>query len=142
VEFRRLEERSPELNTVSAVVDPGAARLDELAGRDHRGMAKDGDQVALAARLDPQHAEPVLLVVERDALYQASQDLGRCPCAGWLPHRGRFEPQRHMPRMRAPTSIRTPWPGPLGVNSGAMLGQATLSKRSSNSSGTKRLREA
>jgi hypothetical protein len=84
----RLEERSPELNTVSAVVDPGAARLDELAGRDHRGMAKDGDQVALAARLDPQHAEPVLLVVERDALYQASQGLGRGICAGSLHYGG------------------------------------------------------
>ena len=51
-------------------------------------MAKDGDQVALAARLDPQHAEPVLLVVECDALYQASQSLGRGICAGWQHHGG------------------------------------------------------
>src|SRR6516165_6356926 len=75
-------------NTVSAVVDPGTARLDELAGRDHRGMAKDRDQVALAARLDPQHAVLVLLVVERDALYQASQGLGRGIFAGWQHHGG------------------------------------------------------
>src|SRR5439155_5504365 len=84
----RLEERGPELNTVSAVVDPGATRLDELAGRDHRRMTKDGDQVALAARLDPQHAEPVVLVVERDALYQASQGLGRSACVGLLHYGG------------------------------------------------------
>src|SRR6266550_4680197 len=113
-----------------------------VAGRDHRRVAKDSDQIALTASFYPQHAEPVLLVVERDALYQTSQDLARCPCAGWLPHGGSFEPQRHMPRMRAPTSIRTPSLGTLGINSGATLGQATLSKRSSNSSGTKRLREA
>ena len=49
-------------------------------------MAKDGDQVALAARLDPQHAEPVLLVMERDVLYQASQGLGRGIYAGWQHH--------------------------------------------------------
>src|SRR6267142_1243571 len=61
-----LEERGLELDAVGAVVDPVAARLDELAGRDHRRVAEDGDQVALAARLDPQHAEPILLVVERD----------------------------------------------------------------------------
>ena len=53
-----------------------------------RGMAKDSDQVALTARLDPQHAEPVLRVVERDALHQASQGLGRGNCAGWLHHGG------------------------------------------------------
>ena len=51
-------------------------------------MAKDSDQVALAARLDPQHTEPVLLVVERDALYQASQGLCGGICAGWQHHGG------------------------------------------------------
>ena len=53
------------------------APLDELAGRDHRGVADDGDQVALAARLDPQHAEAVLGVVEGDPLDQPGQGLGR-----------------------------------------------------------------
>src|SRR5262245_19304440 len=33
-----------------------------------------------------------------------------------------------MSRMRAATSIRTPWPGPLGIDPGGVLGQATLSK--------------
>ena len=40
-------------------------------------MADHGDQVALAARLDPQHAEAVLGVVEGDPLDQAGQGLGR-----------------------------------------------------------------
>ena len=47
-----------------AVVDPGPTRLDEFTGRDHRGVAKDGDQVTLAAGFDAQHAKAVLGVVE------------------------------------------------------------------------------
>ena len=38
---RSLEERGFELDAVRAVVDPRPARLDELAGRDHRGMADE-----------------------------------------------------------------------------------------------------
>jgi hypothetical protein len=64
----RLEERSSELDAVGAVVDPDSARLDELTGRDHRSMTENGDQVALAAGFDAQDAEPVLFVVEGDAL--------------------------------------------------------------------------
>jgi len=45
--------------------------LDELAGRDHRRVTEDGDQVALAAGFDAQHAEAVLFVVEGDALDEA-----------------------------------------------------------------------
>ena len=70
------------VNAVRAVIDPVPTGLDELAGKNHRRMAKDGDQIALTTRLYPQYAEPVFFIVERDALYQASQDLGRCPCAG------------------------------------------------------------
>jgi len=51
-------------------------------------VAENGDQIALTPRLHPQYAEPVLLVVEGDALHQATEDLGRCACAGWLPHGG------------------------------------------------------
>src|SRR5215469_899157 len=36
---RSLEEGGFELDAVCAVVDPGPARLDELTGRDHCGMA-------------------------------------------------------------------------------------------------------
>src|SRR5271166_1200702 len=49
---RGLEERGPELDAVGAVVDPAAAGLHELAGRDHRRVAEHGDQVALAAGFD------------------------------------------------------------------------------------------
>jgi hypothetical protein len=66
-----LEKRGPELDAVGAVIDPGSARLHELAGRDHRRVTKDGDQVALAAGFDAQHAEAVLFVVEGDALDEA-----------------------------------------------------------------------
>jgi len=65
---RSLEERGLELDTVGMVVDPGPARPDELAGRDHRGVAENRDQVALPASFDPQDAEAVLRVMECDAL--------------------------------------------------------------------------
>ena len=85
---RSLEERGSELDAVRAVVDPGPARLDELAGRDHRGMADDGDEIALAAGFDAQHAEAVLGVVERDPVDQPSQDLGRGACSWCFGHQG------------------------------------------------------
>src|SRR5207248_5565324 len=72
---RELEERGLELHAVDAVVHPGSARLDKLAGRNGRSMAEHGDQLPLAARLDAQHAKPVLVVVERDPLDEAGQDL-------------------------------------------------------------------
>ena len=48
---------------------------DPFPGRDHGGVAHDRDQVAMAPRLDPQNAEPVVRVVEGDALDQPGQDL-------------------------------------------------------------------
>ena len=59
-----LQEGGAELQAVGAVVDPGAACLDELAGIDHGGVADHGDQVALTARLHAQDAEPALRVME------------------------------------------------------------------------------
>jgi hypothetical protein len=38
-------------------------------------MADHGDQVAVAAGLDPEHAEAVLGVVERHSLDEAGEDL-------------------------------------------------------------------
>ncbi len=64
-----LEERRSKLDAVGAVVDPGPARLDKLAGGDHRSMSDEGNQVALAAGFDAQHAEAILGVVERDTVY-------------------------------------------------------------------------
>jgi hypothetical protein len=55
--------------------DPFARRCDPLASGDHRGVADDGDQFAVAARLDAQNAKAVLGVVEGDALDKAGQNL-------------------------------------------------------------------
>jgi hypothetical protein len=81
-----LEERGLELDAVGAVIDPGSARLDELAGRDHRRVTEDGDQVTLAAGFDAQYTEAVLFVVESDALDEASEDLGLRASPGCLRH--------------------------------------------------------
>ena len=45
------------MDAMRTVVGPGPARPNELAGRDHRGVADEGDQIALATGFDPQHAE-------------------------------------------------------------------------------------
>src|SRR5262245_52545194 len=60
-----------------AVVNPGPVRLDEFAGRDHRCVADESDEIALASRFDPQYAETVLGIVERYTVDQARQDLRR-----------------------------------------------------------------
>jgi hypothetical protein len=53
------------------------AGLHERAGRHHRRMTEDGDEVPLTAGFDPQHAEPILFVVEGDALDDTGQGLDR-----------------------------------------------------------------
>jgi hypothetical protein len=60
---------------VGPVVDPVSRGGEPLAGGDGGGMADHGDQVAVAAGLDPEHAKAVLAVVEGDALDEASEDL-------------------------------------------------------------------
>jgi hypothetical protein len=90
---RSLEKRGLELDPVGAVVDPASARLDELAGRDHRGMANKGYEIALAAGFNTQHAEAILGVVERDAIDQAGQNLGWRAHPGWLHHRRKMNPK-------------------------------------------------
>ena len=57
-----------------AIIVPIPARLDELASRYHGGMANNGDQIPLAARLYTQDGKAVFLVVERDALNEAGED--------------------------------------------------------------------
>jgi hypothetical protein len=44
---------------MDAIVDPPPARLHELAGANRRGMADDGDQIALAARLTRSTQKPL-----------------------------------------------------------------------------------
>jgi hypothetical protein len=59
---------------LAAIVAPFAAGLNELAGCNRRGMADDGDQIALAARLHPQDAEAVLVIMEGHALDEPGED--------------------------------------------------------------------
>ena len=67
-----------------AVVDPLPRNLDEPARRDRGGVTDDGDQIALAAHLHPQHAEAAVLVVKGDPLDEAGEVLafGCSGCAG------------------------------------------------------------
>jgi hypothetical protein len=51
-------------------------------------------------------------------------------------------PYRHMPRMRAPTSTRTPSVAGHTADPGVAIGHAVRSKRPSSPSGMKRVREA
>jgi hypothetical protein len=88
---RGLEERRPELDAMRTVIDPGPARLDELTGRDHRGVADDGDQITLTASFDTQNAEAVLRVVERDAVDQPGQDFCLRACPRCCPHQVMME---------------------------------------------------
>ena len=75
---RGAHEARLELLAMGAVVDPFARRGDPFAGGDGGGVADDGHQFAVAARLDAQDAEAVLGVVEGDALDEAGQHfLGR-----------------------------------------------------------------
>ena len=70
---RGLEKPRPELLTVSAIVDPFAGCGDPLAGGNDGGVADDGHQIAVSARLRPQNAEAVLRVVEGDPLDEACE---------------------------------------------------------------------
>ncbi len=75
---RGAHEARLELLAMGAVVDPFARRRDPFAGGDHGSVTDDGDQFAVAARLDPENAEAVFGVVEGDPLDEAGQNfLGR-----------------------------------------------------------------
>jgi hypothetical protein len=77
---RGLEKPSLELLTVSAVIRPVAGSSDPLTGGNHRGMANDRDEIAVASRLHPDDAEAVFGVLVGDALNQSCQHLS----VGWL----------------------------------------------------------
>jgi hypothetical protein len=74
------------MDAMRAVVDPGPARLNELAGRDHRGVADEGDEITLTASFDTQDAKAIFGVVERDAVDQPGQDFGWRARFGWPHH--------------------------------------------------------
>jgi hypothetical protein len=70
-----LEEPRLELLAMGAVVGPVAGGRNPLAGGDHGGMANDGDEIAVASRLDPNDAKSVVGILVGDALNQPSQHL-------------------------------------------------------------------
>jgi hypothetical protein len=51
---------------------------DELAGADDGSVPDHRHEIALPAGFDPQHAEAVLGIVQRDALNQLGEGLGWC----------------------------------------------------------------
>ncbi len=61
-----FQETHAELPPVRPLVDP-------FAGRNHRGVAHRGDEIAVGAGLDTEHAEAGLGVVEGDPLDEAGQ---------------------------------------------------------------------
>ena len=66
--WRHLQEMCTELRPVLAMLLPMAARLDVLAGMNLGRAAKHGDEIALAAHLDAQHAKAGLATMKGDAL--------------------------------------------------------------------------
>jgi len=84
--------------------------------------------------------EPALALVPRPSTGSTEQRNVKSPVSRRL--FDKIDPQRHMPRIRAATSTRTPWLAPLAGNSGSASGHAILSKSPSSSSGMKRLRTA
>src|SRR5208283_4339723 len=68
-----------------AIVGPFAARLDKLAGGDHRGMTDDSNRITLATRLYAQHAEAVVFVMKCYPLDEAGEDFR--PWVGVYRHR-------------------------------------------------------
>ena len=72
---RGAHETRLELLAMGAVVDPFARGGDPLAGGDRGRVADDGDEIAMAARLDAQHAKAVLGIMERDPLDGAGEHL-------------------------------------------------------------------
>ena len=71
---RGVEKPRLELQPVGAIVDPFAGCGDPLAGGDDGSMAHDGHQIAVSARLRPEHAEAVLGLVEGDPLDKACEN--------------------------------------------------------------------
>ena len=74
------------MQTVGTVIGPAAAGLHEFAGRNQRRVADDGDRLAAAARLDPQHAEAGLRAVEHDPFDEPGENLAVLARLGYRPH--------------------------------------------------------
>ena len=64
----RLQDLGFELKAMGAVIDPNAARVNELPSRNRRRMSNYRDEVAFASGFHLEDGEPGLGVVECDAL--------------------------------------------------------------------------
>ena len=73
--LRGTHEARLELLAMGTVVDPFPRCGDPLPRRNHGGVADDRHQIAVAAGLDAQNAEPVIGIVERHPLDEAGQNL-------------------------------------------------------------------
>ena len=71
----------PWVRSLTQLPEPLTNSPAEISG----GMADHGDRVALAAHLDPQHAEAGLGIVEGDPLDQAGQSLAVLARLGYCP---------------------------------------------------------
>ena len=72
---RCFQEPGLELLAMVSVVDPLASDRDPFPSGNRRGVADDGDKVAMTARLHAQDAEAILLIVERHALDDSGENL-------------------------------------------------------------------
>ena len=67
--------RAFELLAMGMVVDPVFAGCgDPLTSRNGRGMPNDRYQVAVAPRLDPENAEPVVVIMESNSLDETGEN--------------------------------------------------------------------
>jgi hypothetical protein len=60
---------------MGSVIDPNAARVNELPSRNRRRMSNYRDEVAFASGFHLEDGEPGLGIVERDALDRARESL-------------------------------------------------------------------
>ena len=77
-----------ELLSVGAVVDPLPGCRDPFTGGNCRSVADDRHEIAVAARLCSQYAEPVLRIMEGDPFDKARQHFLVLRCRLWLHEAG------------------------------------------------------
>jgi hypothetical protein len=66
-----------ELLAVRLIVDPFAWRRDPLTGCDGRGVADNGYDITMPARLGPQHAKAILNIMVRDSFDETGRNFMR-----------------------------------------------------------------
>ena len=103
------------VQAVGAVVDPFAGRGDPLARGNGGGVPDDGDEVAVPARLYPEHGEAALGIVERHPLDDAGEHFASGPRGlgfghRWVPSSGRKRGEQLGIVVGWPVDPRAHWP--------------------------------